>query len=74
MALLKESAEKGSARAGYLLGTLHRQGIGLGADEYGSFYWCRRAAEQGLLTGLQNSRTNPRSRNTLSSAYSRLGM
>ncbi len=49
LALLKASAEKGSARAGYLLGTLYRRGIGVEADEYESFYWCRRAAEQGLL-------------------------
>lgn len=47
--LLRASAEGGDSKAQYLLATMYRLGLGVSPDEYEGFFWCLRAAKQGMV-------------------------
>ena len=47
--LITASAERGDVRSGFILSTMYRRGIGVEADEYKGFDWCKKAAEEGHL-------------------------
>ena len=42
--LILASAERGDVRSGFILSTMYRRGIGVEADEYKGFDWCKKAA------------------------------
>jgi TPR repeat protein len=44
---LRISAEKGHVSSQYIVSTMYRQGLGVKADKFEGFTWCKQAAEQG---------------------------
>ncbi len=44
--LIKVSAENGSVESQFILSTMYRHGLGIEADEYAGFFWCKKAAEE----------------------------
>lgn len=47
--LIMASAERGDVRSEFILSTMYRRGLGVKADEYKGFDWCKKAAEEGHL-------------------------
>lgn len=47
--LFKGSSERGDANSQFVLSTMYRRGLGIEADEYEGFKWCKMAAEEGHL-------------------------
>ena len=47
--LIKMGAEGGDVKSQFILSTMYRRGLGVNADEYAGFEWCKKAAEEELL-------------------------
>ena len=44
--IMEASAKKGKVKAQFILSTMYRRGLGVEADEYQAFEWCKKAAEE----------------------------